>query len=100
MLEGKNLGVSRKEIRKDQKEAAKAEEKPKFNFKTITQRDGEITRKSETITMLDTKTVDEIADMWKILYIKKTLTSEQMNRYKDICYYLTTKYHVVLPKRR
>ena len=100
MLEGKSFGISRKEIRKDQKEVAKAEEKPKFNFKTVVQHDGEITRKSDTITKLDTMTVDEIADWWKVLYIRKTLTPEQMNKYKDICYYLTTKYHVDLPKKK
>jgi len=99
MLEGLKVGFTMKAIRKERKEKEKKTKPISFNFKTTRRKLGTVTRKSKTIDLLETKTKDQVVELWKVYYIRKKLTTEQQQQYDDICYYLTVKYHINLPKR-
>jgi hypothetical protein len=96
MLEGLNLGITKKEI----KAAKPKTPEKKFNFKTIKRAHGAVDLNNPTAKYLDTLSRDRAVDLWKIYFIKRTHTAKQAENYKEICAYLSQKYGIDLPKRK
>lgn len=100
-LEGLNVGFNMRAVRAERKEEAKkAEPKIKLNFKTTKKKGGPINRESVTIDWCRSHTESDIAEMWKRLFIRKTLTPGMVKQYDDICYYMTQTFNCKLPKRQ
>jgi hypothetical protein len=98
MLEGLNLGITRKEIKKKIEES-KPKEKT-LVFKTNSRANGAVDLNNDTAKHLDTMPKDRAVDLWKIYFIKPKLNEVQMKNYQEICKYLTQKYGLNLPKRK
>ena len=63
-------------------------ETKKFNFNTSKRANGSV----RTIPWLEDKSVDEIADLWKLGHVARNMTPEELEKFKDIKYYLKSKY--------
>ena len=76
-------------LRKPIKKPKVVEDEPKkFNFNTTKRATGSV----KVIDWLEDKTVDEIADLWKLGHVAKNMTPEEKQKFKDIKYYLKSKY--------
>lgn len=82
MLEGLKL---KKPIKKP-----KVVEEPvkKFDFGTTKRATGAV----RVIDWLEDKTVDEIADLWKLGHVARNMDAEDKKKFEDIKYYLKSKY--------
>lgn len=79
-------GLKLKKIRNRNQELEKP--KKKFNFGTTKTATGSV----KVIDWLKDKTVDEIADLWKLGHVAKKMTEQEKQKFADIKYYLKSKY--------
>ncbi len=72
------------------KRKPKVEEKPKkkFNFKTNKRAVADV----QVAPWLEDKTVDEVAELWKIGHSAKRLSKEDQQKFKEIKYCLKYKF--------
>ncbi len=88
MLEGLNLAKPTKKIR------VVEEPKKMFDFGTAKRATGAV----RVIDWLEDKTVDAIADLWKLGHVAKKMTDAEKQKFADIKYYLKSKYGLVSVK--
>ncbi len=81
MLEGLMLG-------KPSKKVAEVVVKKKFDFGTTKRAFGNV----KVIPWLEGKSADEVADLWKLGHTAKKLTENEQQKFKDIKYYLKSKF--------
>jgi len=81
MLEGLSLT-------KPSKKKVVEEPKKMFDFGTTKRANAAV----RVIDWLEDKTVDAIADLWKIGHVAKRMTDSEKQKFEDIKYYLKSKF--------